>query len=266
MKKICAFQVAASAILLAFCALTQPAMAESATKFHIAAVPHTKQAALAPAAISVGLLPLLQAFVALPPSQNTDGTFLWPCLGNTTTPNPDCPTIGNPSIPFPTGGIVIGSPAALWSLASCTATTTTTPNCGQLETWYQDNSGDTTDDLTYTITAKQGTNFILDSGALDIGPNPFGTTPTVAFVLGDVNFGTMGQTGKNNGNCLGNVNYPNPGPGPFRIASNQTCVDPVAGPVTITATTALKTPTFKNGKVTYVTQFKTTQTWTIFLQ
>src|SRR5579871_1562090 len=53
---------------------------------------------------------------------NSDGTDLWPCFGfgSTGAPNPDCPTVGNPSIPLPVGGIVLGVPQYVWKLANNT--------------------------------------------------------------------------------------------------------------------------------------------------
>jgi hypothetical protein len=223
-----------------------------------------------------------QAFVAtpLPSGVNSDGTDLWPCFGNTSTANPDCPTIGNPSVTFPTGGVALGAPQYTWSYSACDASTSTdTTPCGQTETWYEDDSNDsaTTDDLTYSITATQvqggKTVYISDSGTVDFGPNPYGGLSPAANVIiyGDQNFGTLGATGKNNGNCSADFNYPNPAlPGVFVVAANKTCVNPAPGVATITATTSIATATFKTVKgvttVTYKVKYKASQKWNIFFQ
>jgi hypothetical protein len=57
-----------------------------------------------------------------------------------------------------------------------------------------------TDDLLYRVEVVQGTNVIYDSGTIDFGPNPFGglTPPADVIFSGDTNFGTLGETGKNN--------------------------------------------------------------------
>src|ERR1700691_6132547 len=51
---------------------------------------------------------------------NADGTDLWPCFGygSATQPNIDCPTLGDPSIPFPVGGVAVGVPQYVWKLAN----------------------------------------------------------------------------------------------------------------------------------------------------
>jgi hypothetical protein len=229
-----------------------------------------------------GLYGTSQVFAAtpLPSGVNTDGTDLWPCFGNSSSANPDCPTIGDPSVTFPSGGVAVGGPQYTWSFAACdaSASTDTTP-CGQTETWYEDDSNDTasTDDLTYSITATQvqsgKTVYIADSGTVDFGPNPYGGLSPAANVIiyGDQNFGTLGATGKNNGNCDANFNYPSPVlPGVFVVAANKTCVNPVPGVATITATTSIATATFKTVKgvttVTYKVKYKVAQKWNIFFQ
>jgi hypothetical protein len=45
---------------------------------------------------------------------NADGSDIWPCLGRGN--NSDCATVGNPPVPLPRGGIVIGRPAFTWAL------------------------------------------------------------------------------------------------------------------------------------------------------
>src|SRR5271169_2326758 len=103
---------------------------------------------------------------------NADHTDLWPCFGSSST-NPDCPTIGNPSITFPSGAVALGAPAYVWQLnnpgsngygcnsdTNGTSTTSYLP-CGQTETWYEDDTGDSTDDLIYSIVVTQGTNTLV---------------------------------------------------------------------------------------------------------
>jgi hypothetical protein len=225
--------------------------------------------------VIAGLYATEAAFVATDlPTTNTDGSDLWPCFGDTSSANPDCPTIGAPSVTFPTGGVALGAPSYTWSLSACNGTTNGNVLCGQTNSWYEDDSGDSTDDLTYEIEVTQGENIIADSGLVDFGPNTFGGLSPAANVIiyGDQNFGTLGETGKNNGNCDADFNYPSPElPGVFVIAAGKTCVDPVAGPVKFTATTSVQTATFTTSAkgvttVKYKLKYKVKQTWTITLQ
>jgi len=97
-------------------------------------------------------------------------------------PSADCSTV-------PDGGVVVGGPAYIWQLNNntfsgngygCNAftngtTSTGTYNpCGQTESWYEDDSNDTsaTDELLYSIVVTQGSAIIADSGEVDFGPNP----------------------------------------------------------------------------------------------
>jgi hypothetical protein len=93
---------------------------------------------------------------------NSDGSDLWPCLGRGN--NPDCAMIGNPPVPLPRGGIVMGRPAFTWALQNnniigfglgngtgCDALTNGTTGgvaegplyrpCGQIFTSYEDHTG-----------------------------------------------------------------------------------------------------------------------------
>jgi len=45
---------------------------------------------------------------------NADGSDVWPCLGRGN--NTDCAMTGNPPVPLPRGGIVMGRPAFTWAL------------------------------------------------------------------------------------------------------------------------------------------------------
>jgi hypothetical protein len=259
---------------------------------------------LPPANPTANLYALAQYFGATPQpfGTNTDGTELWPCVGTynsasgTASENPDCPTIGDPSQGFPFGGIVIGLPAYQFPLAACNATSTSAAACGNIETWYEDDTGDSTDDLTYAVVVTQGANTIAASGTIDYGPNALGNNGSLGLQVGlfsDWNVGTQGQTGGiNNGPCDGPIWYPLPGPtfpgGPYETPSDKTCVAAVAGAVTITATTELAVPTYTkqtkvssctpivNGEggtpvgppcwtVKYTKKYSVMQKWTIWL-
>jgi hypothetical protein len=215
-----------------------------------------------------GLDPAFAAYAIDPAGSNE-----WPCFGGST--NPDCSGIQE-------GGVVLGIPQYVWSFADCDANTpqSTTP-CGQTEVWYEDDTGDTTDDLIYTlkVTQMQGglLAYISDSGTVDLGPNPHGgmTPPADVIIAGDQNFGTLGQTGKNNGNCDANFNYPtkeNPAGVEFVIAANKICSDPIPGPAMFISTVEIATPTYKLNStlgtytVTYTVRYKLEQKWNIFFQ
>ena len=240
---------------------------------------------------------------------NVDGTDIWPCTGNSSNngPNPDCPTIGDPSIIFPSNATAIGNPAFVWQLKNtsgsgngygCNALINGTGHlgvpylpCAQAETWYEDDSNDSTDELLYSMVVTQGSNTIYDVGTVDIGPNSSGgmNPPVDQIIYNPVNFGygpgDGPGTGPNNGNCSADYNYPltspaNPG-GEYLVAAGKTCVAPVAGWATIVVKTALGTPEYTkvtgaecttNGvaspcyTVKWRRQFEVTQQWNIFLE
>ncbi len=264
--------------VLVFAVSGQQALAESNHHFQIKVMPRTNQdgAVKAPSAITAGLYGLTAAFTATAyPATNSDGSDLWPCPGGST----DCATIGNPTVSFPAGGWALGNPSYEWSLSGCDGTTNGNVPCGQTETFYEDQSGDSADDLTYLITATQVQNgvtvYLADSGTVDFGTNPYGgATPAADVVIyGDQNFGALGVTGKNNGNCEANYNYPGSGGPPsglFVIAAGKTCVDPIAGPVTLSAVTTVAHPTWTGKKGVYTVKYTIVhtlkQTWTINLQ
>ncbi len=283
--------------MFAFLACTQPAAAQSAKRIHVKAVPakhsDASRGVVSDAALAPDLYALEAAFTAssYPTVNTSDGTELWPCFGGSS----DCPVIGDPQIAFPDTGVVVGGPAYVWSLPDCDGTTNgssvggvpTYVPCGQVETWYEDDSNDSTDELLYTVEVEQGTSVIYDSGTLDFGPNVFGgAVPPYDIVFsGDTNFGTLGQTGKNNGNCEADFNYPlaaaaNPGV-TYSVQANKTCVNPVAGIATVTATTEIATPKYSAKKttvaacaptappcytVTYTKVYSIIQKWNIYLQ
>jgi hypothetical protein len=296
------FLVLTALAVVAILVCGQLALAEDAPRPHyrIQFVPRGAEGIISsdnPLAVTKNLYGLTAAFTATDyPTTNSDGTDIWPCFGGGTNVNPDCPSIGNPTIDFPVGGVALGTPAYVWSLANCNATSTSSPVCGETETFYEDDSGDTTDQLTYTIIATQGTTEIYNSGTVVFGPNPFGGLSPAADVIiyGPANFGDQGQTGgANNGDCFADFNYPLTAPtfpgATYVVAANKTCGAAVSGLVTITAITELATPTYTkqttkaactpvvNGKpgttvgppcytVTFAKKFSATQKWQIFLQ
>ncbi|MGA9642853.1 MAG: hypothetical protein WBQ72_15765 [Terriglobales bacterium] len=261
-------------LIIAFCAFGQLALAQN-HHYQIKVIPRANSNhAAGPSGITAGLYGLTAAFTATPVPYgfNSDGSDLWPCPGGGLT---DCPTIGDPTITFPAGGWALGNPSYQWSLSGCDGTTNGNVPCGQTETFYEDQSGDSTDDLTYLIEVTQGSKVIADSGIVDFGTNPYGGLSPAADVIiyGDQNFGTLGQTGKNNGNCEANYNYPGEGAPPtglFVVAANKTCSDPVAGAATLTATTSVSHPVWTNKKgvytVKYTVKYSVKQSWTINLQ
>jgi hypothetical protein len=277
-------------------ALTLTAFAQP-HHYTVKVMPRTQSESVQPSALAANLYGTSAVFAFSPFTQsssptNSDGTDLWPCFGSYTTAggtsseNPDCPTIGDPSQGFPAGGVALGAYAYTWSLSDCNATTTTASPCGQTETWYEDDTNDSTDTLTYSVVATQGSTTIADSGTVVFGPNSFGGQSPAANVViyGDQNFGTQGETGANNGNCEADFDYPLTSaafPGStYVIAAGKTCGAAVAGAVTITATTEVAKPTYtKETKasecgsvpvpcytVKFTKKYSIAQKWTIYLQ
>ncbi|HEY4841798.1 MAG TPA: hypothetical protein VIH78_07515 [Terriglobales bacterium] len=164
---------------------------------------------------------LSSGFGVLPPVDG-GGNDEWPCFPNQNANGADCSSIA-------TGGVVIGQPAFTQSLANCDASASSAPNCGQFFSFYEDDTGDTTDDLVVSIVVKQGVKYILDTGTVDLGTNPF-PAGSVVVIYDDTAFGTLGQTGPGNGFCGG---------------STETCVNPVKGPATATFTITVGTSTIK---------------------
>jgi len=276
---------------LAWVASTQLAAGEGKPHFQIKVVPRRQNRAVSPdtnAPPTANLYGLEAGFTATAyPAENSDLTDLWPCLGDSTTPNLDCAVIGDPTVTFPTGGVALGAPQYVWSLAACDGTTNGSSvggspiyvACGQTETWYEDDTGDSTDDVVYKVVVTQGSGAtattLADSGLVDFGPNIYGglTPPADVVIYADQNFGALGETGQNNGNCMPDTNYPTSLPPtlyPIITAADKTCVDPAPGLTTITATTEVATPTWtKKGKkfsVTYAVKYSVKQSWKIWLQ
>ena len=212
MTKSRLFQVIASLAIVVFLVCGQQALAQH----HLQArtMSGTHQGAVKPAAGFDELFQLSSGFGALPPVDG-NGNDEWPCFPNPANANfPDCSNIA-------TGGVVLGTPAYTWSLASCDANAGTNTNCGQIFWLYEDDTNDNTDPLIVSITVKQGTEYVLDTGSVNLGTNPF-PAGSVIVISDDVAFGTLGQTGKNNGFCNG---------------SKKVCVNPVAGIATVTLST-----------------------------
>jgi len=201
---------------------------------------------------------------------NSDGSNLWPCLQHYhggDGSNVDCPTLGNPSLPFPKIGIVQGKPAYSFRLQNtaglgngfgCDALTNGTSGpggaqylpCGLVATWFEDATGDSTDDLIYRIVIRQGETVVYDSGTANFGPaGPTVTYPVDVVLSSDTNLGFWpgNSVGPNNGNCSPNFAYPLAAPadpGFYIIASGRTCKEPVAGEATVNTSTALGTPEY----------------------
>ena len=211
------FHLLALSAILACIVCGQQALAENPHHLQIQAVSgngvHSDKTVKEKAALEQ----LSSGFGVLPPVDGS-GNDEWPCFPNQNANGADCSTIA-------TGGVVIGTPAYTQSLSNCDASASGAPNCGQVFWFYEDDTGDTTDDLVVSITVKQGAHYILDTGPFDFGPNPFGSTPgTVIVISDDTAFGTLGQTGSGNGFCAG---------------STETCVNPVTGPASVTVTTTV---------------------------
>lgn len=171
---------------------------------------------------TAALYPLSAGFVASPyvaigttdtgAGQNSDGTDLWPCFGEysaTSGPNPDCPYIGNPQQYLPAGGLVVGVPQYAWPTSSdpssgivgCGDQTSVWDVCTQEANWFEDWTGDTTDELLFTMEVTQGTTVIFNSGVQDYGSweealagGWIAALPTYPFDTGfltDANLGTL---------------------------------------------------------------------------
>jgi hypothetical protein len=240
---------------------------------------------------------------------NADGTDIWPCFGyGTAYSNVDCPTVGSPAIPMPVGSIVIGVPQFTWMLANNSgygygggdgngigcdafANGTTGPSgkkykpCGQLATWYEDDTNDSTDDLLQHIVITQQGRVIYDSGVVDYGPaGPTVTYPVSVILNTDANFGYWpGSTiGPNNGNCSASSNYPLSTAaftGLYVIGAGSTCQRPSTGTAHVHTVTILATPQYKKGQgaqcaggastcyvVSYAKNYEIPQDFDLFLE
>lgn len=256
------------------------------------------------------IVPLQAGMVQAYPTigANADGSDLWPCYGHA-TPNGDCPTVGNPTLPLPKGAFVTGTPAFSWALQNddifgsglgngvgCDAfiNGTTGPAaaqyrpCGQIATFVEDDTGDSTDEHLQRVTVTQGSNVIFDSGIVDFGSLGPGVTYPVVFELYyDANFGYWpgAETGPNNGNCTPDVAYPLTAPAfpgvIYQVASGSTCQRPAPGKARVHTETVLATPSYHQATgqrctsrnvaspcytVTWDVKHRTVQDWDVFLR
>jgi hypothetical protein len=311
-KHLLPLAVALTVVALLVCAGPQAQAAEPHHHYTIKVMPRAARPdgqAIHPN-VTLALNGVQQSFVGTPYSDpqvssnpfdsDAAGSEVWPCFGSydgttASTANPDCEYFEDSfyspkNVYIPTNAAVLGTPSYTWSLADCDATSSTTLPCGQTNTWYEDNSNDSTDELLYIIEVTQGTAVIADSGTVDFGPNVYGGLSPAADVViyGDQNFGTMGETGENNGNCEASFGYPlatNANPGSvYTVQANKTCVAPVAGLAKLTATTEIASPAYTaltrgtggNGQtctktapcydVKYTVKYKLAQSWDINLE
>jgi len=209
------FPVFALTAIVAFLVCGQPALAQEGRHYIQARVAPGMQKAKANGLQGYDeLFQLASGFGVLAPVDGS-GNDEWPCFPGSGNPNAaDCSTIA-------TGGAVIGTPAFTWSYAACDASAAGAPNCGQIFWFYEDDTNDTTDHLIVSIVVKQGTNYILDTGNVDLGPNPF-SPGSIVVIYDDTAFGTLGETGRGNGFCAG---------------SKRVCANPLTGIATVVVTT-----------------------------
>src|SRR5277367_6326300 len=103
MTKSRLFQVFAPLVIVAFLVFGQQVVAQAVPhNYHTQIVHRVNPEGARPPGNpppADNLYPIQQAFVVtpVPLGSNSDGTDLWPCFGGSSA-NPDCPTIGDPSI------------------------------------------------------------------------------------------------------------------------------------------------------------------------
>ena len=183
MKKSRLFQIFASLVIVAFVVCGQQVLAEDVHHWHLKLVPHTnaqRDIAVNPeTAPANNLYGIEQAFAQQ--SYDSTGADGWPCFGG--SGDPDCSTV----LP---GGVVVGGPAYIWQLNNntfsgngygCNAFTNGTTStgstynpCGQTESWYEDDSNDTsaTDELLYSIVVTQARHDHRGFGRSRFWPQP----------------------------------------------------------------------------------------------
>jgi hypothetical protein len=202
---------------------------------------------------------------------NADGSDVWPCYGRNAGDH-DCPTIGDPPVRLPEGAFVTGVPAFSWALKNddilgfglgngtgCDAFINGTTGlaasqyrpCGQLATFFEDDTNDANDDLLQRIVVTQGLEVIYDSGIVDYGPaGPTVKYPVDVELAYDANFGYWpgAKRGPNNGNCVTDIGYPLQAaqfPGfPYEVAAGSTCGRPAPGKARVHTETVLATPAY----------------------
>jgi hypothetical protein len=129
MKTSSTFPVLASIALLAVSICGQPAQAQE--KHHrtwsakSAPPRNLESSAASPTATAPppNLYPIQASFTEDYPTigANSDGSNLWPCLQHyhgADGSSANCPTLRNPSIPFPKIGVVLGKPGYSWHLTN----------------------------------------------------------------------------------------------------------------------------------------------------
>ncbi len=224
MTKSRSFQVVVCLAIVVFFACGQQALAQHHLQVRVVSGTHAD--GTHPPRVAKerkALEQLIAGFGVLPPIDDS-GNDEWPCFPGGGNPNDaDCASIA-------AGGVVLGQPAFTQSLSACDANTGSSPNCGQIFSFYEDDTGDNNDNLIVSVVVKQGAKYILNTGQVNLGLNPF-AAGSVIVIYDDTAFGTLGQTGPNNGFCAG---------------SNLTCVDPVSGKATITFTITVGTSTIKS--------------------
>ncbi len=221
MTKSRMFQGFTSIAIVVFFVCGQQAVAQHHLQFRVVPGVHADKADPLKAKEKAVMEQLSSGFGFLPPVDG-GGNDEWPCFPNQNANGADCSTIS-------AGGVVIGQPAFTQSLSACDANTGTSTNCGQFFSFYEDDTGDNTDDLVVSIVVKQGKNYILDTGIVNLGINPF-PAGSIVVIYDDAAFGTLAQTGPGNGYCAG---------------STETCINAVAGKATATFTITVGTSTIK---------------------
>jgi hypothetical protein len=222
----------------------------------------------------VAMVPLQGSLIQAYPTigVNADGSDLWPCFGRS-TPNVDCPSVGNPPLPLPRGAQVTGIPRHTWALRNddifgfglgngvgCDAFINGTTGitaaeykpCAQIITFFEDDTNDANDDLVERVVVTQGLNVVYDSGLVNFGPaGPSVTYPVDVLLFYDANFGFWPgeKHGPNNGNCSADIGYPLAAPTfpgvPYQVATDSTCHRPESGKARVHTETFLGTPSFR---------------------
>jgi len=261
--------------MVALAVFTQPTSAQSNARKMMTSLNHGSGGAdpfhVPPA---TRMIPMVAAFTQAYPTigANADGSDLWPCYGRSPVANVDCPMTGNPPVPLPRGAMVHGRPAYSWALKNddilgfgigngvgCDAfiNGTTGPTgaqyrpCGQITTFFEDDTNDANDDLLQRIVVTQGLNVIYDSGIVNFGPaGPAVKYPVDVELSYDANFGFWpgAKSGHNNGNCSPNIGYPLTAPVfpgvPYQVAAGSSCDRPQPGKARFHTETVLATPTY----------------------
>jgi hypothetical protein len=207
MTKTRIFLFATLALIMAFGAFGQSALADDSAPFHfrvVAAPGHHNGVTPdvgAPAAVAT-----FQSVGPNPPV-DTSSSISWP---NGCGPS----ATGSPCTSDPIGSILVGVPQETWSASGCTSSSAA---CAQLINLVDSNTA--TGDFKVQVEVKQGTKVIADSGLQDL----MFTFPAGNgyFIYGGLAFGP--------GNC----------------AKGVTCVAPVPGIATITQTDHIGTTVVK---------------------